>query len=306
MQETRLKELRGHFVDALGGSYDREEIIHLFQMLTAHYFGFPRTQLAMQPDTTLTPAQARQLLNALDQLREATPVQYIIGKTSFLDLELKVTPAVLIPRPETEELVRWVLDHREELPAAPRILDVGTGSGCIALGLKKHLPEAAVHALDVSGAALAVARENAGALGLGVHFHQADVHAPGGGWGTFDLLISNPPYVPESDRARMQRHVAEAEPDLALFVPDAAPLTIYESIARFALNHLQPAGVLFLEVYAELAAEVCWLLERCGFEAIALKKDIFGRDRFVRARLFPAEKNRKRRLPIKFQEHDRG
>lgn len=285
MQEVGLKDLREQFVRTLGGSYDREEILHFFHMLTAHYFAFPKTQLAMQPDTTLAPGEARQLQNALEQLGSATPIQYVIGKTSFMDQELKVSPAVLIPRPETEGLVRWVLDHRGELPPVPRVLDLGTGSGCIALGLKKHLPRAEVHALDVSGPALEVAGENARALGLEIHFHQADIHAPGGDWGSFDLLISNPPYVPESDRAGMQRHVAEAEPALALFVPDVAPLCHYESIARFARGHLQPGGMLFLEVYAALATEVCQLLEGCGFEGIALKKDIFGRDRFIRAGL---------------------
>lgn len=281
MKDLLLRDIRRRFTQDLQDRYPDAEISSMFHLLTAHYFGFPRTLLAMEPDKVLSSGEAQLLLEALEKLKSSTPVQYITGSAFFMDLELQVGPGVLIPRPETEELVRWVLDsHRGSEPLS--ILDIGTGSGCIALGLKKHWREAPVWAMDLSQTALEVARHNARQLELGVRFRQGDIRDPGAGWPLFDIFVSNPPYVPEGDRGSMDPHVAASEPGLALFVPDADPLCIYRAILDFGSRHLRPGGWVYLEVYEAYGDAVCDLLQGSGYGNIELKKDIFGKDRFVK------------------------
>jgi release factor glutamine methyltransferase len=232
---------------------------------------------------------AGQLIDALEELEHNVPVQYVIGKASFMDMELKVSPAVLIPRPETEELVRWIL---QSYPPAPRrILDIGTGSGCIALGLKRNWAQAAVFAMDLSAGALEVARDNAGVLQLEVCFQQDDIRNPGQQWPELDIIVSNPPYVPAADREFMQPHVAESEPREALFVPDEDPLCIYRDILEFASHHLKPGGWVYLEIYEAFGKKVFDLLRDADYKEIELKKDIFGKDRFVRGQ-YPGRASR--------------
>ena len=284
MEGSLLRDIRSRYIEELKDRYPPEEITHMFHLLTAHFFGFPRTLIAMEPRKELDPSQENLLLGALDRLKQDTPVQYITGKAWFMDLELEVSPSVLIPRPETEELVRWVLESFRDTEKPHRILDIGTGSGCIALGIKSRWQGAEVQAMDLSEAALEVARRNAGTTGLEVLFRQDDIQNPKKGWPVFDLIVSNPPYVPEGDRASMQRHVVEAEPEVALFAPGWDPLGIYRDILRFAAGHSIPGGWLYLEIYEAYGAAVCHLFREAGYGEIELKKDIFGKDRFVRGR----------------------
>lgn len=279
-----LKEIRERFRDGLQDTYPNREIDSLFYILIAHYLGFPKTVLALEPDKTLNTEGEKLLLQALQALKENCPVQYITGSTFFMDMELKVTPAVLIPRPETEELLRWILESHTVDSHGFRVLDVGTGSGCLALGIKRHLPAAEVYAMDISVAALEVARANAGKQALEILFKQDDISEPGVPWPLFDLIISNPPYVPLSDRSQMMSHVKDSEPYLALFVPDADPLVMYRHLCHFGVSHLKKAGWIYLEIYEESGPEVAGLLKRYGFADIEQKKDIFGKDRFVRGR----------------------
>jgi len=214
-------------------------------------------------------------------------VQYVLGEAWFAGMKLQVDERVLIPRPETEELVEWALawlgDNRNL--AHHRILDIGTGSGCIALALKKKCPKADVHALDISPAALQLAKENAASLDLGIHFHQHNIldRKRDAALGTFDVVLSNPPYIPASERITMARHVVAYEPELALFTTDTEPLQFYQAIASFSTKALKKEGVLFLEIHEGRGKEVCTLLEAGGFAGIVLKQDLQGKDRMIQA-----------------------
>lgn len=289
MKTFLLSDIRHRFRVALKDKYPPGEISNIFHLLTSHYFGFSKTLLAMEPQKALDPEGAEQLMDALEMLIESVPVQYITGKAFFMDMDLQVSPAVLIPRPETEELVRWILQAHP--PAPLSILDIGTGSGCIALGLKKGWPQAAVFAMDLSPWALDVARGNARVLQLDIEFRQDDIRNPGQPWPEFEIIVSNPPYVPAGDRESMEPHVAESEPEVALFVPDEDPLCIYRDILDFATHHLKPGGWVYLEIYEAFGKQVCDLLRQAGFINIDLKKDIFGKDRFVRGQ-YPGRASR--------------
>lgn len=215
------------------------------------------------------------------------PVQYVLGHADFYGLRLAVSPAVLIPRPETEELVERALASVAGVEA-PVVLDVGTGSGAIALALKHARPDAVVVAVDVSPEALAVARANADALGLDVAFVAADALQPSFADGVppaFDLVVSNPPYVPAAERASLQREVRDHEPPVALFVPDADPLRPYRVLAGHATHLLVPGGVLAVETHADHGAGVAALFREAGLAEVALHRDLAGRDRVVVGRL---------------------
>jgi release factor glutamine methyltransferase len=281
---TGLRQIRQDYRGQLAGLYPPEEIDHIFNVLLEHYLGLPRITLAMEPGKTLSEKQAQPLLDALNALKAHQPVQYLTGRAPFMGMDLLVTPAVLIPRPETEELVLWILEFRGVLAPGCRFMDVGTGSGCIALALKQHLPSAEGHAMDVSETALEVARTNAATLGLELVFHLKDLRTPGGEWPQFDLLVSNPPYVPLTEKDRMMPHVARSEPHTALFVPDTDPLVMYRHLARFGALQLKTGGWIFLEVHEAFGNQVAGLLEGAGFADVVMKKDIFGKDRFVRGR----------------------
>ncbi len=218
----------------------------------------------------------------LARLKKQEPVQYILGTTSFLGMDLKVGPEVLIPRPETEELVRWVIQEvaKSRIPS-PRILDVGTGSGAISLALAQGIPEAEVSALDVSREALKVARENARFHKLEIHFIEANILSwPGER--EYEVIVSNPPYVRQMERQAMKPNVRDYEPGLALFVPDSDPLRFYDAISDFAQAKLSPGGHLFFEINQYLAQETEALLKKKGFRSVALRKDIFGNFRLLK------------------------
>jgi release factor glutamine methyltransferase len=284
MSAIYLKDLRRRFRSELSAGYPLPEIDAIFYELIAHYFDFPRTVIAMEPATQLGQAEAALLSGALDGLKAHRPVQHIIGQAYFMDMTLRVSPDVLIPRPETAELVTWVSAQFSPENDTPLILDVGTGSGCIALGLKQYLPHAVVHAIDISEAALEIARYNSAAQDLEVQVYKGDLCKPESTTYSFDILISNPPYIPKSESGSLQPHVRYSEPHLALFAPDEDPLLYYRHLCDYAGLNLKDEGWMYLETHENHAHSVLDLLETRGFSSIEIKRDIFGKERFVRGR----------------------
>jgi len=214
------------------------------------------------------------------RLKEFEPIQYILGETEFYGLMLIVNPSVLIPRPETEELVQWITQSK--LPVNARILDIGTGSGCIALALKNQLKNTEITGVDISEMALEVADKNAAINNLEVNFFRADILKwEDIRWKTFDIIVSNPPYIRESEKQQMHANVLEYEPPNALFVTDNDPLVFYRTIAAFAKKHLAENGKLFFEINENLGLQVSKLLLEYGFRDIEIRKDINGKNRMV-------------------------
>ena len=237
-------------------------------------------------DAEATPAEAARVEGLVARRAAGEPVQYVLGHADFYGLRLAVTPAVLIPRPETEAVVEEAL-RRIRTFEAPWVLDVGTGSGAVALAVATERPDAEVFAADVSPGALAVAAANAGRLGLDVTFVQADALRPSFADAvppTFDLVVSNPPYVPEAERAGLQREVRDWEPGGALFVPDADPLVFYRALAGHAERLVRPGGWLVAETHADGGRAVAALWGGAGFEEAAVLPDLSGRDRIAVAR----------------------
>lgn len=280
-----LREIRTVYRTELASAYPAEEIDQIFHDLLEHYLGLPRFVLGLEPHKILDRDQEQPLFEALASLKRHVPLQYITGKAYFMDMELAVGPGVLIPRPETEELVRWILEAHAGDLSAGSLLDAGTGSGCIAIALAVHLPGSQVHALDCSLQALQYARRNAASRGVEIHWHQADMRNPGALGGPFDLIVSNPPYVPVSEAAAMRPNVREHEPAEALFAPDDDPLLFYRSLLGLARAHLKPGGWLYVEIHEQFGPAVEALLAHAGMQEVQLKKDIFGKPRFVRAQL---------------------
>ena len=226
----------------------------------------------------------------IHRLQAHEPVQYVLGETEFAGFKLKVSPAVLIPRPETEELVAWIAQEQAATagPVPPIFLDMGTGSGAIALALAKLLAPVRAIALDISPAALALAQENALAQHTLIDFRQVDMLALVGAgstleWPIFDFIVSNPPYVMASEAGAMHPNVLDHEPHLALFVPDDDPLRFYRAIGQFARHHLKPGGPLYLEINEQLGAATSQLLRSIGFQHLQIRPDVHGKDRMLRA-----------------------
>ena len=284
-QNVKLKDIQGLFHTELDGVYDKHEVDSLFYILTEFYFGVSRLKLATTPDLIINSAQL--ILNALEFLKKEVPVQYILGETEFFGLPFKVNKHVLIPRPETEELVSWILNEFKKHDTYLRILDIGTGSGCIAITLAKHLPNVEVCALDISKEALKVAKENAKLNEVNVTFFECDILESfsynldifkcG-----FDIIVSNPPYVRNQEMSKMRANVLQYEPHTALFVSDDRPLTFYEAISRFAASNLKVGGSLFFEINEYLGTDMTRLLSQHGFIDIELKQDIFKKNRMIR------------------------
>ena len=281
-----LKEIKNIYHKELDGLYAKEEVDSFFYLLIEHYLNLQRFVLALQPNLTLTKEEEQPLFEALSELKLQRPVQYIIGSTSFMDLDFQVNENVLIPRPETEDLIRWIVDEVKtsgpDKKSGLRILDIGTGSGCIAISLAKLLPDAKVFALDVSEKALETAKRNAERNAVKVEFIHADILNFDGFASNFDVIVSNPPYVRELEKKEMHKNVLEHEPDLALFVSDENPLVFYKAITQLAKQNLSEEGMLFFEINQYLAKETEALLHQHNFIEIEVRKDIFGNDRMTK------------------------
>ncbi len=244
-------------------------------------FGWDRAELEVRRSTALSESELLKVYAPLTRLRMGEPLQYVLGRTWFMGMELYVAPGVLIPRPETEELVDLI---QRSGRAFSRIVDVGTGSGCIALALKKLIPQAVVSGVDVSEEALVIAQRNSAALGLDVQWSAFDaldgaVRLPNG----LDLVVSNPPYVPRSEEASLEPHVRDHEPHLALFVDDLDPLLFYRAIAEKAWSALIPGGTLWFEGHYLYADAVGTMLSGLGYTEVAVLEDLSGSPRFIHA-----------------------
>jgi len=282
-----LAAIERQFLDNLLHLYTVDEIKLFCYLLAENRFDWSRSAYLLNRHTPVPDQDAEWFAAALLSLQQAKPIQYILGHAWFMDMELTVNESVLIPRPETEELVRLIARHFQSAPAPLRIIDVGTGSGCIAIALKKALPQTTVYALDVSGDALCIARHNAKKQSAQIDFILADILE----WELafqneqrFDIVVSNPPYITGAERVDMHRNVLEHEPHLALFVEENAPLLFYEHIAAFAFQHLQHEGDLYVEINRNYGQEVSDLFRKKGFGAIALHKDMQDADRIVHAK----------------------
>jgi release factor glutamine methyltransferase len=280
-----LKEIKKVFHTELDAIYGKEEVSSFFYLLIEHYLGLERFILAVQPELIITKEEGSPLFEALSKLKLQVPIQYIIGKTHFMDLDFVVNKNVLIPRPETEELVRWVLDDFSTVKSDLKILDIGTGSGCIAVSLAKNLPNAKVYAIDVSEEALAVAKETAKLNGVEIYFINADILEVNDLDDKFDIIVSNPPYVRMLEKQEMKNNVLDNEPELALFVADDNPLIFYKKIIELAAKNFIDKGVLYFEINQYLGKETQYLLEATNFSEIELRKDFFGNDRMLKGKI---------------------
>lgn len=259
--------------------YTAEEVSALSRIVCCDLLGQAPTDYYLGKDIALSPKKEQELEDILQRLSRFEPLQYIEGRTLFLGREFWVAPGVLIPRPETEELVELML---KEIPADARILDVGTGSGCIAISLAKELPDALVTAWDVSPEALSVARANARKLQSNVRFVECDVLAcQVDEVGLYDVIVSNPPYVTEAEKADMEPNVLQWEPSLALFVPDDDPLRFYRRIAVLGRDMLADGGRLYFEINRAYGREMVEMLRAMGYVGVRVEKDLSQNDRFV-------------------------
>lgn len=279
MERISARELMQRIETAAQPLYDSREARSIALRIAASYCDCCESALLVNPEMTC-PISAESLDHTLTRIGEGYPVQYLLGETEFYGRLFQVNEAVLIPRPETEELVDWIL--RDEVNAR-RILDAGTGSGCIAVSLAAELPAARVYGVDLSEAALTVARQNNERNGTQVKFLQADILAdlsknfeeP------FDVLVSNPPYVPESDRTTMHPNVRDHEPEMALFVPDNDRIRFYRALAKAGKRLLAKGGRLYFEIYAPAAGEITQLLESEGYREIVVRQDLSGKPRMI-------------------------
>ncbi len=277
-----LKDIKHIFHQELDIQYGMEEVSHFFYYLVESYLGLPRFHLAIHPQWIVSKEDESLFFESLAALKQGRPIQYILGTTTFMDLTLKVTDDVLIPRPETEDLVRWILEDNPKSVSGIRILDIGTGSGCIAIALAKYLPGTQVSAVDISEKALVVAKQNAKMNGVVVLFQQADVRSMDLGDDKYDIIVSNPPYVLESEKLEIKEHVKNSEPSLALFVPDKQPLLYYEYLAEVAEKSLKSGGSLYLEINEKFGKQLSDLLKEHMLTNIELRKDLYGKDRFIK------------------------
>ncbi len=268
----------------LDGLYPKREISAFTRLILEHVCQLDYTQTLINRDKILSLREKEIIEMIIERLKVFEPIQYILGKTEFYGLELKVNSDTLIPRPETEELVEWVIENISN--KTPSVLDIGTGSGCIALAIKKAMPGAHVLATDFSEKAIKVAKENALTNQLDVKIFDTNILKwENYAWGKYDIIVSNPPYIRESEKKDMHSNVLDYEPDSALFVSDFDPLLFYRRIGEFALKYLKENGLLFFEINENLGNEMVALLSELGFRNLEIKKDMHNKERMLCCRL---------------------
>jgi len=278
-----LKALRSDYIKMLSEKYGTDESKHLLDILIEFFFGYTKVRMALDPDIRLSESEILKLHTAVKELLTNKPVQYITGNSRFMDLNLSVNESVLIPRPETEELVNLIIQN--EKTESLDVIDIGTGSGCIALALQKHLSGPKITAIDISKEALALAKSNSTKNELEINFRQVDILKRDAlkSLQMFDIVVSNPPYVTESDKMHMQKNVLDHEPHSALFVRDKDALQFYKAILEFCLTHLRDGGRIYLEINELQGDNVLQLFNDYGFQEGKLHSDIHGKDRFATA-----------------------
>tara|TARA_B100001996_G_scaffold312623_1_gene254801 strand:+ start:527 stop:1360 length:834 start_codon:yes stop_codon:yes gene_type:complete len=271
-----LADFKNKIKSTLSSIYEIDEIKSIFFLISEEYLQIPRSKILLADEIELDSNKESLFIDTLNRLKAHEPIQYVLGKTTFMDLEFKVNSNVLIPRPETEELVCLIL---KEGFNSKEILDIGTGSGCIAISLAKNLPNAKVTALDISEEALIVAKENAEKNNVDIEFINADIFDYQIDK-KYDIIVSNPPYVTESEKILMKRNVAKYEPEKALFVKDGNPLIFYKAILDFSKNHLCDNGRVYFEINENRSYDIKELANDYGYKRIDCIKDIFGKKRF--------------------------
>ena len=280
-------KFRNHFINSLEGLYPIEELKSFFYLLAEKYLNLSRINIALQLNNELTHEEQSSFYLAADRLRNHEPIQYILGETEFFGMPITVNKQVLIPRPETEELVSWIIEDVDKKETT--ILDIGTGSGCIAISLAKKLNNAVVSAIDISNKAIEVAKKNALVNNVNVEYSSVDVLnfedklVLQDKWKSkFDIIVSNPPYVRMQEKKLMQLNVIDHEPDIALFVEDDDPLLFYRKISQLSKQYLRQNGTLYLEINEYLGLEMEKMLNKAGFKNVVLKKDMFGKNRMIK------------------------
>lgn len=276
-----VNELYRKFLVELGDVYDNREAANISSLLFEHVAGITRSGIIKDPGKVLEEKISTQLNDCLSKLKTHEPVQYVIGEAWFYNMKLKVSPAVLIPRPETEELVEVVINYSKGKTDLS-IFDIGTGSGCIAIALNKNIPASVVSAIDISTDALNIAKENSSVQQTEVNFIQLDFldEKKWPSLPSFDIIISNPPYIPADEKNILHKNVTDFEPHLALFVENNKPLIFYEKIAAFGRSHLKENGKIFMETHEDLADETAALFNDEYYSAI-IKKDMQEKQRMV-------------------------
>ncbi len=283
MNSYTLRQLFDIIGSSLSELYPATEVLAIRKLLFEKIVKMPDYSVHLNPNDILSSDITSRIIAILDELKKGNPVQYVIGEADFMDMVFEVNADVLIPRPETEELVHWIISNNKN--NSPKILDIGTGSGCIAVSLAKYLSDAQVSALDVSENALKVAKRNALINRVDADFIKGDILEINEIVGaTFDVIVSNPPYVREQEKQLMNRNVTDFEPHLALFVSDNDPLVFYRTIAQKSKNWLNPNGQLYFEINEAFGDEIKDLLISNGYSDVEIRKDINGKDRMAYGR----------------------
>jgi len=285
--DNTVKAIFDYTIKQLSDIYPENEVRSILKITLKHYFNFDGKYLALHPDQRFTESELLKIIFLTKELKTGKPIQHILGETVFYELSFKVNENVLIPRQETEELVDWIIkdfNNKEDI----RILDIGTGSGCIPISLKKNIPLSVLHASDFSKQALELAKENVKRNNVEVNFIYDDIlnfnleKFPG----SYDVIVSNPPYVLQNEKESLHRNVVDFEPHMALFVDNDEALVFYRAIIQFATKKLVKGGSLYFEINEIYGKAIEELLSNEGFSDISLKKDLNGKDRMIRA-IFP-------------------
>lgn len=280
---NKVQDILNFFRSELKLKYEPDEINRLAEYCFSEFLGFTKTDLLLRPDKTVSESDLLKFNFAVKDLKRGRPIQYILGKGWFMGEEFDVNESVLIPRPETEELTQLVIDEIMMHDETISVMDIGTGSGCIPIMIKKKKPRTHVYALDISQEALTVAQSNAQKLNAEVKFMHVDI-LDKSKWERLPavcIIVSNPPYVMASEADSIADRVKEHEPHVALFVPDEDALVFYKAIAEFGKIKLKPGGKIVVEINEALGLETCILFQQAGFSNVLLKKDMQGKDRFV-------------------------
>ena len=276
-----VNELYRYISAELEQLYDKNEAENICAMLFEHIAGINRTERIREPNKLLAEKIISRLEEGLAELKEHKPIQYITGDAWFYKMKLKVSPAVLIPRPETEELADAVIRYLKDKPGAA-LIDIGTGSGCIPIAIKKNLPSINISAIDISTDALAIAKENAASQATTINFLEIDFldQTTWNSFPSFDVIVSNPPYIPENEKQMLNKNVTEFEPHLALFVENNKPLIFYEKIAAFGKTHVKVAGKIFMETHEQFAEKTAALFNDEHYSSV-IQKDLYEKQRMV-------------------------
>jgi release factor glutamine methyltransferase len=276
--DNKVSTLRAYLTNKLSATYEARESQHIVQLLFEEYTGWTRTDVVLNSDKRLGESEILRFHFALKKILLGEPIQYVIGHTWFGGFRLKTTPAALIPRPETEELVQWCIEVNEI--ENPRILDIGTGSGCIAIALKKAIPHAQIEAVDVSDAALQLAKENALLNSADISFTKLDIlrELP---MAKYDIVVSNPPYIPQSEAKIMHQRVTDYEPSLALFTEDSQALVFYDRFMQITHSLITPNGQVFCEIHENMADSLIELAGRYPISTPIVRHDMQGKPRMI-------------------------